>query len=474
MEKKTPKIFISYSWSVQKWVEALANRLMDNGVETVLDIWDLKEGQDKYVFMESMVNDETIDYVLIVCDSSYTKKANDRKGGVGDETVIISSELYGKSEQTKFIPIILEKDGNGDAICPIYLKSRMHFDFSNANDFENSYEKLLRHIHKEPLKQKPKLGEKPEWLRNPVNIFPLTNMKSLLNSANNETRKNAAIISFCQEFTKKAKEYTTNDQNGNVDALGRNMESLLDSMKPLRDTYLDFLDEVILSEKDIVDFVSKFFENVYNELMQPPVGTSFSMIRFEPYQFLIWEMFVCTIAYLRYYEKYKEIHELLTRSFFLRDVPSASGIETPKTFLEFRSYLQFLDGEYGKRLKRFSLSADIAVKRLKEPVISKNSFAEADVFLTQMSFALGVAKDGFYWFAQSYVHLDYSEKMWAKLQSRSFCEKLLPLFGVKTIQEMKNVLLTRPVSSEYKYNETWYCVPGILPKGLVEKFAQLP
>ena len=63
MEKKTPKIFISYSWSVQEWVEGLANRLMNDGVETILDIWDLKEGQDKYVFMESMVNDKTIDFV---------------------------------------------------------------------------------------------------------------------------------------------------------------------------------------------------------------------------------------------------------------------------------------------------------------------------------------------------------------------------------------------------------------------------
>ena len=296
MEKKTPKIFISYSWFVQDWVEALANRLMNDGVETIIDIWDLKEGQDKYVFMESMVNDKTIDFVLIVCDRSYTKKANDRKGGVGDETVIISSELYGKSEQTKFIPIILEKDDNGEAICPTYIKSRIHFDFSDANKYEDNYEKLLRCIHQEPLKQKPKLGKKPEWLNNAVSTSSLDNMVSILNRANNETRKDATILSFCHEFVKKAKEYTFDDSNRSVEILGKNMESLIDSMKPLRDAYLDFLDELVLSEKDIVGFVRRFFECVYNELTRPPEGRSFCRYIFEPYFFLIWEMFVCTIA----------------------------------------------------------------------------------------------------------------------------------------------------------------------------------
>lgn len=472
MEKKTPKIFISYSWSVQEWVEGLANRLMNDGVETILDIWDLKEGQDKYVFMESMVNDKTIDFVLIVCDRLYTEKANNRKGGVGDETVIISSELYGKSEQTKFIPIILEKDDNGEAICPTYIKSRVHFDFSDANKFEDNYEKLLRSIHKEPLKQKPKLGKKPEWLNNVVSTSSLNNIVSILNRANNETRKDAAILSFCQEFVKKAKEYTYDDSNQSVEILGKNMESLIDSTKPLRDAYLDFLDELILNEKNIVDFVRRFFECVYNELIRPPEGKSFYRFYFEPYQFLIWELFVCTTAYLRHYEKYKEIHDILIQPFFLKE--ELNNNEEPKTFLEFRSYLQFFDGEYGKRQRRYSLSADKAVKRPKEPIISKTSFAEADVFLTQMSFALNVSRKGHFWFAQSYIYLDNSEKMWNHLQSRSFCEKVLPLFGVKTIQEVKTILLSRPVTSEYKYNEDWYCVPGILSNGMDEKIAQLP
>ena len=51
-----PKVFISYSWTKSELVLQVANRLMSHGVEVVLDKWDLKEGQDKYVFMEQCVN----------------------------------------------------------------------------------------------------------------------------------------------------------------------------------------------------------------------------------------------------------------------------------------------------------------------------------------------------------------------------------------------------------------------------------
>ena len=64
-EDKTPKIFISYSWSSDEIVVPLAQRLVSHGVEVVLDKWDLKEGQDKYAFMEQCVNDPKITKVLI-------------------------------------------------------------------------------------------------------------------------------------------------------------------------------------------------------------------------------------------------------------------------------------------------------------------------------------------------------------------------------------------------------------------------
>lgn len=43
-DDKTPKVFISYSWSSDELVLDLAKRLVAHGVDVVLDKWDLKEG----------------------------------------------------------------------------------------------------------------------------------------------------------------------------------------------------------------------------------------------------------------------------------------------------------------------------------------------------------------------------------------------------------------------------------------------
>jgi hypothetical protein len=102
-----PKIFISYSWSTpdhEDWVLSLAQRLVNNGIDVVLDKWDLKEGHDKYAFMESMVTSSTITKVLIILDKKYAEKADERGGGVGTETQIISPNVYANTAQEKFIP----------------------------------------------------------------------------------------------------------------------------------------------------------------------------------------------------------------------------------------------------------------------------------------------------------------------------------------------------------------------------------
>ena len=87
MLDRTPKIFISYSWgsnNTKTITKELATSLRTDGIDVVLDIWDLKLGQDKYSFMERCVIDHEIDKFLIMCDRSYANKADSRKGGVGN------------------------------------------------------------------------------------------------------------------------------------------------------------------------------------------------------------------------------------------------------------------------------------------------------------------------------------------------------------------------------------------------------
>jgi hypothetical protein len=160
------KVFLSYSWtstSHRDFVLTLAERLMEDGVHVILDIWDLNEGDDKYAFMEKMVTDETISRVLIISDKKYAEKADKKKGGVGTESQIISSEVYAKAKQSKFIPIVAEFEA-GVPCLPAFLKSRIFIDLSDQEKYYSEYEKIVRHIYDKPLHKKPNLGTAPLYI----------------------------------------------------------------------------------------------------------------------------------------------------------------------------------------------------------------------------------------------------------------------------------------------------------------------
>lgn len=148
-KEQSPVVFISYAWSTvenDNWVIEFATRLFSSGVIVKLDKWDLVPGQDKNAFMEQMVLNEQIKFVLAICDSTYQEKANARKGGVGTETQIISNEVYSKIDQTKYLPIIREFDERGNPKVPAYFSSRIYIDFSKDAVYEEGMEKLLRLI----------------------------------------------------------------------------------------------------------------------------------------------------------------------------------------------------------------------------------------------------------------------------------------------------------------------------------------
>ena len=174
----SPMVFISYAWSSEghkKWVEELARRLISDGVDVQIDIWDLNLGHDKHVFMERIVADDRIKKVLIICDKTYKEKADNRQGGVGEESIIITTALYSQTlNQEKYIPVVREKDAKGDALKPIYLGTRVHIDFCDDSEFESKYEELLRDIYGVPTSPKPKLGSPPSWTTSSETISLLT------------------------------------------------------------------------------------------------------------------------------------------------------------------------------------------------------------------------------------------------------------------------------------------------------------
>ena len=161
IENNVPKVFISYSWESKEhsdWVKSLADKLLADGIEAIIDSYDVSPGDRLPKFMESSIRDS--DYVIIICTEEYKRKANNREKGVGYESHIISAELYNNHNDRKFIPIIRQGDFN--TALPTYLDGKLAIDLRGNPFNEDSYKDLIASIFK--VKKKPKVGIRPYYV----------------------------------------------------------------------------------------------------------------------------------------------------------------------------------------------------------------------------------------------------------------------------------------------------------------------
>ncbi len=155
-----PKVFISYSHDSpehKQWVSELAARLRHNGIDAILDQWDLGPGDDITLFMESGLMNS--DRVLVICTDTYVSKANAGEGGVGYERMIVTAQLIQNLGTNKFIPVI--RQASGEEKTPTFLATRMYIDLRDQSQFETEFKKLLHELHEVPIIQKPPLGKTP-------------------------------------------------------------------------------------------------------------------------------------------------------------------------------------------------------------------------------------------------------------------------------------------------------------------------
>lgn len=166
-----PKVFVSYSHDSdlhKDWVLTLATRLVANGVNVLLDQWDLTLGSDLPRFMESGLT--VADRVLAICTSQYVEKANAGRGGVGYEKMILTAQLMQNITADRIIPVI--RANSLVQPVPIFLSSRVYIDFRDDLAYEARYAELLRDIHGQGVNPRPPLGVNP-FLSVPTPTAPL-------------------------------------------------------------------------------------------------------------------------------------------------------------------------------------------------------------------------------------------------------------------------------------------------------------
>lgn len=155
----TPSVFVSYSHDDldhKRWVLDLSTRLRKSGVDVILDQWDLDAGDDLGSFMTS--NLKSADRVLMVCTPNYVNKANEGKGGAGVERMIMTAEYLSNIDSNKVIPVIKK---HGAQPVPDFFETKLYIDFSSTDEYEASFDDLLRSLLGKPLFQKPEIGTNP-------------------------------------------------------------------------------------------------------------------------------------------------------------------------------------------------------------------------------------------------------------------------------------------------------------------------
>lgn len=443
---KNPKVFISYSWTNKEHEERIleiAKRLLANGIAIILDKWDLKTGQDKYAFMEKMVTDDSVSKVLMFCDKQYQEKADNRKGGVGTEAQIISSEIYNEVDQEKFIPIVTELNDKNQPCLPTYLKSRMYIDFTKAVDFPSQYERLVRVILGKPEFIKPPMGEIPKHILNDKleTIKTTTTFQNWKDSIEGKSKlPNIMAYRFLEKLQSSLEEFRL-DTSADESTFDEIVLQSIAKFLPYRNEFIEFVNDVCLSEsnkKNIFDEIFSFLENCIKYFYPPEGMSSYKESWFDNYKFFLDELFLYLIAILIRNKEFDAIHLFLKEPYYTDTIHINKNLFYPS----FNNHIWSFDELRNKRLqlKRTSVSVDILKERATNGLINFNNLMEADLVCSLRS-VFPVNNNGHrYWFPRTLVYASgwrgQKLKLFQKASSKRNFNSLKQILNVESKEQL--------------------------------------
>ena len=436
------KIFISYSWTTpkhEKWVITLAEKLTSDGIEVIIDKWDLKEGHDKYSFMETMVKSPEINKVLLILDQKYTEKADLREGGVGTEAQIISPKIYNDITQDKFIPIVCEKDGEGNPYIPTFLESRIYIDLTNNDRYEENYEKLIRNIYNRPSYSKPKLGTPPSYIfeESPKNYKTSQLLRTFeyhLNSHPN--RVNSTIKEFLDSYFENLKEFSINFPSRDSNEIGKLICENHQKYIPLRNEFVKFI-EILTNTTVNFDFDSivVFLEKL-PLLEEPPLKSgSYSPVEFDNFRIIIFETFLYLVVIGLKNENYIFLENIFYSSYFTKGRENYNNHSN--SFEIFYRAITSLDRYYKDIFTSGFVNpmADLLIKSIPKG-ISTTNIVQADLLCYNIA-----SLNNKRWFPQTYNYdRSGSFELYYKMVSKKHFEKVKILFDVDTVEYFRQKL----------------------------------
>lgn len=441
-----PKLFISYSWTNsvhEKWVLNLSTELRESGVDVILDKWELREGNDKILFMEKMVNDPEVKKVVMVCDELYMEKANGRKGGVGTETQIISKEIYENQSQDKFVAVLPRKDLNGNPFLPTYYNSRIFIDLSEEERYAENFEQLLRWIFDKPLNKKPELGKIPRFLFEEPSVSLGTS--SIFKRTADAIRNSKA---FAQGSIEEYLDiFSTNLSQFRLTSLGKDdfdsqVDKNITNFLPYRNEYIQLV--VLIAQysptNESISKIHRFLEILLSYMERPIHINQWSERDFDNYKFIIHELFLYTIAIFLKYEKFELCNHLLKSLYYIPN-NLEFGRESVVTFHEFRKPIhRFI--ERSRQLRIFSFRANLLKERSNGVGVDFRLLVQSD-FILFMRSQIKVETSLMSWWPELSVYMleQYGPfEIFSRSKSKQYFERIKGLIGIMKLEEIDDWL----------------------------------
>lgn len=300
-----------------------------------------------------------------------------------------------------------------------------------------------------------------------------------IRGSNTDAKRRSCISRFQTEYIATLKSYYEKGANSE-----RQYELFLNT-KIIRDIFLDFVEVISETECNYAEVLADYFETMYNQLtciktFEPKAGSA-SDDDLDVFRNLMWELFICVIVFMRHTKDYSAINTMLTHTYFLETTIFGGAIKQ-NNYTAFRHHSRVVEERYKPSTdmkNKFTLMGDtICNQREKLPIFTSEAIAEADLFLYQVCNAYELAEGEnswceSYWFPTCYVYAKNAPIEWMKMKSRQYCQKMMVLFGVSSLEELKSVVGKCVYNREMKYSGSWDAAPAILSYVKVEEIGTL-
>lgn len=478
---KEPKVFISYAWGTDEYQQKvldLCTRLYSEcGIEVLIDKWSMDAGNDTYDFMERCVKDPSVNFVIMLLDKNYAEKADNRQGGVGTETQIISQEVYSNTAQSKFIPVIFERSSN-EIYIPAYLKSRLHFDLTKDNA-NAEFMRLVKHLYGEKTYPMPQTkGSKPDWVSQPEMVPSIVSgpLFTIQNASDDGLLKSEIRKALNLIIMSVLAIQPTSEEKSKFQTEPHTYLDFLSEFKPYRDAFVKALENI--AHKDyFTDVVADFFEE-YRQTQDDQGGSD--GYASQASKALLHEMCIYTIALLWDAEEYSKIRDLITRTYFiggkyrenravtLNDLVHAGGhislIENAKNKVDNKNYLSGLAQHWSVHIMAgYSL----------------DQVTFADLLIFNLS-VLENPEDVWSWFPMLYVYglrNPLFSRFAVRLKSAHQLKRLAGLVGdisPVSIDERIQKMVRLTIKNKYRYRNSFDSAPLILDYVKADEIGTLP